>query len=67
MATTEEITRERFASWTKRMSEQHSTPMLLLGVGHDHTSGQLVVLVPEEVTNADVRRLLLYALRKLPS
>ena len=45
---------ERLGRWTQRLVGEHATPVLLLGVGHDHKSGQLVVLTMEEVSNLEL-------------
>lgn len=62
-----EITRSRLARWTDKLDLENATPVMLLGVGHDHKSGQLVICVPDEpqFNNALVRDFLLAALRLL--
>lgn len=42
-----EINKERLTGWLHRCTEQHSTPQILIGVGHDHVSGRILVLAPE--------------------
>lgn len=49
-----EITKERLHRWTERLVEQHSTPFVLVGVGHDHNIGQVVVLTCEEATDEQI-------------
>jgi hypothetical protein len=56
-----EICRQRLQQWEGRLVEEHATPALLIGVGHDHKSGQLVLLVPEEVTNEQILELVRFA------
>ncbi len=60
MVTTEEITEERLKRWKLKMSASHATPLVLLGVGHDHMSGKFVVctLDEPEFTDARVKQLL---------
>jgi hypothetical protein len=64
---TEQITNERLERWKAKMSASHATPLVLVGVGHDHLSGQLVVCTLEEpdLSNARVRELLVWAIRHL--
>jgi len=59
------ITHERLGSWEKRMVESHATPMLLIGAGHDHVNGQIVLCVTEERTNHEIVLLLQEAIRQL--
>lgn len=66
MVPTEQITRERLAGWTKRLDSEHATPMLLIGIGHDHTSGQAVLCIPEDIPMERVRELLQFTLDRLP-
>ncbi len=49
------ITKERLDRWAKRLDENHSTPLLLLGVGHAERSGELHVLIPEDLPSEVVR------------
>jgi hypothetical protein len=62
---TEKITVERLTRWSQRLSKEHATPMLLVGAGHDHKLGQVVVLTCEDIDNATLRELLLFALMQL--
>jgi hypothetical protein len=67
MVPTEKITQERLDGWAKKFSESHATPILSLGVGHDHTSGQLVLCIVDEAAldNKMIRFFLRMALREL--
>jgi len=56
---------DRLTSWKNRLNEQHSTPMMLVGVGHDHKSGELMILVTEERTDYEILLLMREALRML--
>ena len=49
MVPTEEITEQRLSSWSKRLSQEHSTPLLMVAVGHDGKSGQLTLLTSEGI------------------
>jgi hypothetical protein len=62
---TETIIAERLARWSKRLREAHATPALLIAVSHDDTSGQLIVCTVENFSDAEICRLLRYALREL--
>lgn len=42
------ITVERLEGWGRVIVENHATPMLLVGVGHDHVSGNLHLCIPED-------------------
>lgn len=58
---TERITRERLDEWAQTLAEHHATPILLVAIGHDETTGQLHVCVPEDVSSATIRQLVAYA------
>ena len=62
---TEIITKQRFDGWQKRLSEEHATPIILIGVGHEHKSGQLVICVPEGVDDELLVGALRFALASL--
>lgn len=53
-----EITIHRLQRWSLKLRADHATPLCLVGVGHDHKLGQLVVCVPEEFTNFDIIEIL---------
>lgn len=61
----EDICSVRLEGWTKRLTQEHSTPVLLLGVGHDHKKGQLVICTTEEMTDRDIQLFLEGALMQL--
>jgi hypothetical protein len=61
----EKITEERLARWKRRMKESHATPIVLMGVGHDHKCGEIVVCIPEDVDNALVLATLCFAVEQL--
>jgi len=65
MISTEEIEaicQERLGEWTKRLVGEHATPIVLVGVGHDHKSGQLVLCTTEEMSNDEIMNFLAGAL-----
>jgi hypothetical protein len=57
------ITDERLQSWAKQLVDAHATPVLLVGVGHDHVSGQIHVVVTEDMTPVQIRAFLKAALK----
>lgn len=59
------IVGERLESWGQRLTEAHSTPVLMLAIGHDHRSGHLTLLVPEGVSKEQLRAFLSFALKYL--
>ena len=42
------IITERLGRWAERLLESHATPVVLVAVGHDARSGQLVVCACED-------------------
>lgn len=59
------ITTERLVRWTEKLIAQHATPALLLGIGHDHNSGQLVLCCTEDISDEDLRKLVRGVLHEL--
>lgn len=45
---------ERLSRWKDQLVNHHSTPLLLLGIGHDDQCGELHVCVTEDLTNAEL-------------
>ena len=43
------ICKDRLDRWRIRMLEEHSTPLLLVGAGHDHKEGQTVLCIPDKL------------------
>lgn len=60
-----QINHERMNRWKDRLNENNSTPVLLVGVGHDHVEGRLFVLCTEERTDEQVILFLKAALAQL--
>lgn len=56
------INLHRMRSWTAKLIAAHATPVLLLGVGHDHNSGKITLVVTEDLTSAELRAFLMAAL-----
>jgi hypothetical protein len=62
-----QIVDDRLARWAIRMKESHATPVMLVGIGHDHVSGQIVLctLDEEEFDIEKLKAFLRYALAEL--
>jgi hypothetical protein len=52
------ITATRLLDWRKRLTAEHATPAVLLGIGHDHASGKLVICTPEDMSDDDLLTLI---------
>lgn len=61
----EDIIASRIVQWGVVLRDMHATPMLLLGVGHDHAVGKLHVVVPDSVGTQEIKAMLLAALEML--
>ncbi len=48
------ICEERLGSWTQRLVDQHATPCFLLGIGHDHKSGVLLLCTLEDMSDTEL-------------
>ena len=54
----QEICCERLQKWTFKLLCEHSTPAILIGIGHDHKSGQITVCVPENFSDFHISAIL---------
>lgn len=59
------INHERLGRWEKRLNENHSTPIVLVGVGHDQVKGRIFVLATEERTDEELLLFMKEAVRQL--
>ncbi len=57
------ICAERLSRWSVKLVTEHATPVILIGVGHDHKNGEIVVCGTEGMSDEDARDLLLGAAR----
>lgn len=57
------ITDERLTEWSKQLAAAHATPVLLMGVGHDHVSGQIHIVVTEDLSREQILAFLKYAVK----
>lgn len=48
------INKERLGRWEVQLNRKHATPLLILGVGHDHNEGDLVILTTEGRSDVEV-------------
>lgn len=46
---------DRLGRWKERLASEHATPVILLGVTHDHNSGKIVLCTLEEMGNFEIR------------
>ena len=60
-----EICSQRLQRWGIKLLFEHSTPAILIGIGHDHNSGQITVCVPENLTDFQIKAILSSALLNL--
>jgi hypothetical protein len=56
------VTGHRLNVWSERLVENHSTPAVLIGVGHDHKSGELHICIPHDMPLQMAHELVLKAL-----
>ena len=60
------INNERLNGWKEKLTKAHATPVALIGVGHDHVSGQIHLVITEDVDIADIKKLLWNAYHQIP-
>lgn len=53
------IVEERLTAWGVILVENHATPLVVIGVGHDHRSGEIQLCRPEGDLMADDELILL--------
>lgn len=61
----EQINRERLEQWATRFADEHATPVILVGIGHDHKAGSIVIETTEEMSDELVASFLRKALMLL--
>lgn len=59
------INHERMGRWKERLNENDSTPVVLVGIGHNRVAGRIMVLCTEERTNREIVLLLHEAIKQL--
>lgn len=65
MVNVKAINDERLGRWKNQMNRKHATPLLLVGVGHDHNNGDIVILTTEERTEQETLAIILGVATKL--
>lgn len=48
------ITGARLSRWGNKLISEHATPALLLGIGHDHVSGRIILCVTEDRSDTEL-------------
>jgi hypothetical protein len=61
----DDICTERLGRWKKLLIQEHSTPVLLVAVGHDHKKGQLTLVTTEDITDQQLLTFMRYAIIEL--
>lgn len=61
----ETICKDRLGEWQHSLVQEHSTPILLVGVGHDESKGHVVLCIPKELSDDEVMQFLQGALNML--
>lgn len=54
MVNVKHICDERLARWKTQLIRRHSTPLILIGIGHDHKSGEIALLCTEDRTDEEL-------------
>ncbi len=62
-----QINVERLSRWSGHLIDEHATPFLLIGFGHDQRSGDVVLCACEETDDTTIRQVLRGILRRLES
>ena len=52
------INNERLGNWGHQLMENHATPILCIGVGHDHMAGTVHLCFPDEIEKDFLVRML---------
>lgn len=60
-----DINIKRLAAWAGILIDEHSTPAILIGFGHDHHSGQIHVVCVEDLKDEELIGMLYYAIRQI--
>lgn len=65
MVNVKAINDERLGRWKVQLNRRHATPIVLMGVGHDHNNGQIITLCTEDRTDEELLLFLMEAVREL--
>lgn len=44
------LVEQRMVQWSKQLIEAHSTPFIMIGLGHDHRDRQAVTFLEDKIT-----------------
>ena len=55
---------ERLTGWKNKLNDQHATPVLLMGIGHDQNEGQMSICVTEDMDDTHILLFLKEAVRQ---
>lgn len=58
-----EICNDRLGAWTKCLVEDHATPVILIGEGHDEELGKTVILLIKDLSDGEALAFLSSAAR----
>ena len=59
------IGKERLDKWLDHLVNDHATPVLLMGLGHDHNLGNVSLCITENITNEQIELFLMGVLQKI--
>jgi hypothetical protein len=65
MVNVKHINDERLGRWKVQMIRRHSTPLILIGIGHDHNSGEITLLCTEDRTDEQLLLFMENAVKQL--
>jgi hypothetical protein len=65
MVNVKHINDERLGRWKVQMIRRHSTPLILIGIGHDHNIGEVTVLCTEDRTDEQLLLFMENAVKQL--
>lgn len=55
----------RLSRWKDRLNDTHATPVLMIGVGHDHYNGKVILCTTEDLTDSELLLFMQDACRQL--
>ena len=61
----EAITRDRFRSWTRVLTEHTATPALCVAIGHGAREGEIHLVCVEDLSTDQIVAFLKHAIRQL--
>jgi len=55
MVDVEKINNDRLKSWRDKLNAAHATPIIILGIGHDHVEGKTMLIAVENLTDEQIK------------